>query len=345
MSDIFHKNADVAFKSVDEIKDFLSTKNRVVSTPVDNNVNFESDKDGRLHLLSTGNDLQFAQSGFNRFCKLLKVPPKYLQELPFDNIKKDLTVSMLKSNLEEMNLIVRDEKIVGVTARENVVSPLEVVDRVFKNGKELKDANISNENLTLCFVRSYENIVDNDRIGSGLCVTHDNSTGSYPSLSFYFWREVCENGAIAKNLEKMSKFSTRLDKDKMFEMLDMKIEQYTSSIENILSSSLQNMKQREVPQDEKRFLKSFLSRKLDFKNNGELEGKFDDLISKSSVSNYYDLMNYITNSSKEMTTVDSNKVKVLGGMMVAHFKSEKPSLDLFNGYAEFKRKKLYKDSI
>lgn len=335
------------YKTVEELRENLNKRKRTTSL-VDNfsNIKFSNDVNGKLQIDFGSGKQAFSSVGFDRFCKLIRVPSKFVKTLPYDNIEKDLYVSLFKSPLEQINFISKDNRVIGVSDKEDPVSTSEIVDKLFEtNHKTIRDVSVYNEQLILSFTRNEEAPIIGDRIDSGLCLSHDDSTGGNPSLSYYFWREVCTNGAVAREIQKIAKFSKRMGKTQMFEIFNARVEESLNNISAILSGAIQTMNNTKIIQDEKKYLKCFLDKKLNFEENEVIGTAFTKSILQNVDSSYYDLMNFITDSAKSFPIDEKFHLESLGGNMVAHFKSVHPSFDIFKGYNDFKRKKMHKDGV
>lgn len=336
---------DEFFKSVDNLRDYLTKQNRLsVYTDSPAAVEFfKSDKN--MFSINTGQGkYPLSEGGFNRLCKILKVPPKFLLKLPSDNVFKDLKASLYKTQVKGLNFIIKNDVIVGIGEKPETTSALEVVDRVFTgNQYTIKNVGISAEDLVVDFVRDSTMPLINDNLYYGLSFKHSDSDGAHPQMSHYVWRQVCSNGLIVSHLEKLAKFSNRMPKEKMFEILTDRVRENIDLISSSLHGLVNTMNETKVPQEERRFIKDFLEKKMDFENHNDLSEKYDSLITKKEEATHYDLMNFITDSAKNFSVLERRRIEMLGGQLMLNFKSESPSLEIFSGYQTFKFNALRKE--
>ncbi len=336
------------FKNIQEFREHLDKQNRV-SPLVDasKGIKFGYDQSGKITMDYGSGVKGFTENGFTRFCKMLHVPARYIANLPSENASKDLLATLHRSKLSKFSLVLLDDQIVGATPKEETVSTLEIIDRVFADGAPFNIKGIGGYkgNSIIYFTTESAVPIVNDQIDYGMALSHDDSMAGNPMVDFYFWRQICSNGAVARKLERLIKISNRMPKDKMFEVLINRIGTSLDSAASSFSSAVSTMSRTPIPTDDKKYLKSYIGSKFYFKDNQHLETKFETLIRNNDAATYYDLMNYITDSAKDFPIDESHRFLALGGDMVAHFKENKPTLDVFTGFTEFKRKKIYKETL
>lgn len=347
-SPLFPSSVMQTYKTVDEFRDALKTTDRRVMIADNiNTVKFNHDMNGKLMIDFGSGPYGFTETGFERFCKKIHVPASFVSALPCENSCKDLLASIYQSKIEQVNFIVKDNKIVGASDREDTVSTLEIVDRLFSSAsdKKLKEIGVYREKALIYFTKEGSIPLVDDPIDYGLCVTHDDSTASNPSLDFYFFRQICSNGAVSRHIEKISKLSNRMDKMQMFDVLTQRVEQSLDYVNSTLSAAVRSMSTAPILSDDKKYLKMYLTPKLRFKENEYIALKYDELIGQKDNATYYDLMNFVTDSAKDFAIDERHRLMALGGDMVAHFKSQKATLDVFKGFNEFKRQKMHKEHL
>lgn len=347
ISPLYANEESKFYKTVDDFRDFLKAQDRQV-IPVDTitNIKFSHDATGKLNTNFGSGDKGFTEGGFSRFCKTLGVPARFVSSLPHENTCKDLYASLYSSGLDKINFIVKKDRITGVASRDDSVSTLDLMDKVFTGApdRKVKEISFYNETADVSFTRQSIAPILNDQIDLGLMLSHDDSYGSNPSVSLYFWRLICENGAVAKQLEKIVKFG-RMNREQMFTVLGDRVESSLDTLGITLGASIKNMSQKTIPDEDKKYYKAYLRKKLSFEDKGYLETKYASLIEQNSSATYYDLMNYITDSAKDFDSSQKTKLLVMGGEMVSHFKDFNPTLDVLRGFTEFKRKKIYKEQL
>ena len=342
----YYKTAEEKnFKKLDELQAFLKTQDRK-SSMVDGltKLKFSQDGLGKLQLDYGQGPQVFTERGFNIFCKSFKMPPKYLEVLPYENMVKDIFASIAKSPKEKINFISKNNRLIGCSTKEEITSTEEVVNKLFEtNHKDVKEMAYRDDRLYLSFTRDTVIPIPGDNLETGLSVHHDDGMGSFPTLSHYVWRLVCTNGMKTREIENLASFSNRMQKSKMFEVFNKRIEDSFGKINNPLVECITRMSKTKIINDDKKYYRSYLKGKMYFADHPEFESGFTSLIETNTESTFYDLMNFITNSALNLAVDEKDQLERLGGDMLAHFKAYKPSLDIFNGFTEFKRKKIHKE--
>lgn len=335
------------FKDLDSMRDYLKSQDRK-TTLVDNfsKLNFNQDSLGKLQLDFGQGPKSFTETGFKIFCKTLKIPPKYLETLPHENMVKDTFASIAKSKHERINFITKDNKIVGCSPKEDLTSTEEVVNKLFEtNHKNVRELTYRNEEFFISFIRDTIIPLPNDQLETGIAVHHNDGLGNHPDLSHYAYRLVCTNGLKTWTLEPVATFSNRMSKDRMFDAFNGKIEETIGRINNSLSEAVKRMSSTMVPTEDKKFYRAYLSSKMSFGDHVEFSSDFENLITNNPNSTFYDVMNFITNAAKVYAVDEKSNMERLGGDMLAYFKSYKPALDVFSGFTEFKRKRIHKEAL
>lgn len=348
MSELFLPNAgQKEFESIDTLRDFLKTEKRGTYLCTDfNKIKFSLSKDNEFLIDFGIGNYRFTVDGFNKFCKYFNVPTKFVSGLPYDNIVKDLYASLLNSDKEFVTFLYKDDKIYGISNREEPISTLEVLDTAFRtNHKEFKTIGFNNEEVIVNFCSNILNPIPGDIYGSGLSLHHNGTEARTPTLDFYYWRQVCTNGAVATSLIKLNKFSNRMDKSKFLSNFNSRVDQSLQKANDMLLVSLKSMHTKQIPNEEKPHVKEFLARKLDFNNNEGGSNSFDLEVTNKTEVTYYDLMNFITDYAKDFALVERHELEILGASISAYFRPVQPASELFKGYAEFKRRRIHKESI
>jgi len=341
---LLHQTETESFSNLDDAKQYIADHPMsIITTDSPSTIEFEMGSDGELEAKVAGAKLQFAERGFDRFCDLISVPKKFVKALPFENIKKDLYASLMSSALNRITFMLKNGVVVGATPKEDPVYPREVIDKAFSvNHKDIKEINLYDDQLIVNFTRDTQQPVINETIDTGISLFHNGGVGANPTLSFYFWRQICSNGAMTKHLVKLGRFSSRMKKDRMLNVFESRVNSSLDEGNDILCSSIRNMNEEIIEEPEKKYLKHFLSKKLRFKEHDDGPSKFQlDIMSKEA--SYYDLLNFITDFAKSFGLFDKYTIERLGGDMVAYFLDVKPTSELFKGYAEFKRKAMHKE--
>jgi len=338
---------DKFFSVLDEVREKLSKEVRKsVYTDSPTTVDFFKSDKNLYSADTTRGKYPFSNLGFDRLCKLLNVPAKFMKKLPSDNAIKDLKASLYRTPLKGLNFIIKDDVIVGVSDKEETTSALEVLDRLFVpgHGFAVKNIGMSGEQLVVDFTRDTITPILNDSLEYGLSLRHTDHEGTHPQLSHYVWRQVCSNGLIVSQLQKLAKFSNKMPKDKMFEMLSERVSYNIDLISTPLGSAVERLNTSTIPQEERRFLKSFLSKKMDFENHDDLDTGFEEKISRKAESTYYDLMNFITDAAKNFSVLERRGLEGLGGQLVSNFKPDTVTLEYFKGYAAHKFAAIQKEN-
>lgn len=337
-------------KTIEELRAYLGTFDRqsiFIDSPSAINF-FKSDKN--LFTVDTGQGkYPLTNSGFERFCKLIKVPSKFLLSLPHDNTFKDLKSTLYRAPITGINFIIKNGVIVGVSNKEQTTSAIEVLDRVFTDNHNFKIRNIGmeGEELILDFTRDSISPIVGDELECGLSLHHSDHDGSHPSLHNYIYRLICSNGAKALTSNKVAKFSGRMTKDKVFEILNERISTNIELIMSNLTSSIEKLNNTTIPTDEKKYIRGFLRKKLEFKDHDDIEASYDEKIHNKGEPTFYDLMNFITDSAKNFDIVNRDRIESLGGQLVVNFNPDRPTMELFRGYEAYKfnaRKKELENS-
>ena len=337
---------DAFFNSLDELRDKLSKEVRKsVYTDSPTTVDFFKSDKNLYSADTTQGKYPFSNTAFDRLCKLLNVPAKFMKKLPADNAIKDLKASLYRTPLKGLNFIVKNDVIVGISDKEQTTSALEVIDRLFtpNHGFSVKNIGMSGEQLVIDFTRDTITPIIDDSLEYGLSLKHSDHDGSHPHLSHYVWRQVCSNGLIVLQLEKLAKFSNKMPKEKMLEMLNERVSYNIDLISASLGGAVDKMSTTTIPQEERKYLKSFLYKKMDFENHDDLDVGFEEKISRRAESTYYDLMNFITDAAKNFSVLERRGLEGLGGQLLSNFKSDRVTLEYFKGYAAHKFAAIQKE--
>lgn len=336
-----------------EVKDINSLfkvlkEDNIKSSLVDDlgNIKFGQNTDGYLTIDYGQGTNVVTNSGFDRLCTLLNVPAKFVRKLPYDNIIKDLTASLMNTQVDHMSFITKDSDIIGVSSRKDPILTLEAVDRSFSSNRleEIKEIGLENNNLIINFTRDRELLpFSDDTLDIGLSLNHDNTTGGSPSLSLYFWRLICSNGAVARDLVKIVKFSNRLEKSKMLSLLSERITTSLDDAKTILREAIIKMKETKIDPTDRKYIRGYLGRKLNWGENDTSTTQYDLKIGGNNDTNYYDVMNYITDFAKNFDLEEKHRLELLGGRMLDHFRVIKPASEVFPGYSEYKRRFIHKE--
>ncbi len=338
---------DFFFKTLEELREHLGKQTRrSLFTDSPTTVDFFKSDKNIYSANTTQGSYPFSESGFEKLCKMLKVPSKFVLNLPSDNVTKDLKASLYRMPLKGLNFITKNDVIVGVSEKEQTTSATEVLDNLFpaNHAYGIRNIGLSGENLIVSFTRDSITPFIGDTLEYGLSMLHSDHDGSHPQMGHYVWRQVCSNGLIALKLEKISKLSRKMPKDKMFEMFNSRVSENIELLTKSLTGALTRLQETVINPDEKKYLKTFLAKKLDYEAYADLSVKFDDVISHKSESTYYDLMNYVTDSAKNFSVMQRHYVEGLGGQLLANFKPDRASLECFNGYAAHKFAAIQKEN-
>jgi len=331
------------FTSIDELRDHLKKDSLAVKT-IDgpSSIRFNQDSNGLLQADVTGEKYNFTKNGFDIFCKIFKVPPKFVKDLPFENIVKDLSVSILKSPLSEVSLITRNSKIVGASTRKQPLNTLDVVDKAFATNRvDFKNIGLSNGQLIVDFTRDKTVTLSGEVFETGINLIHDGDIGDTPSLDYYFWRLVCKNGAVSKKIISLSKFSKKMTNDAVYTLLSERVGVSLDIPNAMLKDSISRMETTKIADDDRKYIKMFIGKKLDFASREDGETQYDIKIKEGST--YFDLMNFTTDFAKSLDSANQNRIERFGGSMLGYFQTTKPSSEILKGYTEFKRLKVYKE--
>lgn len=341
----FKSQEEKNFKKLDDLKDYLKTKNRTTALVSGlSKLKFSQDTLGKLQLDYGQGPQNFTERGFKILCKTFRMPPKYLELLPHENMVKDIFASIAKSPKEKINFISKDNRIIGCSTKDELTSTEEVINKLFEtNHKNIKELAYRDDRLYLSFTRDTVVPLPNDSLETGLSVKHDDGQGGYPELSHYAYRLVCSNGLKTWTLEALASFSNRMEKSKMFEVFNQRIEDSLGKVNNPMVEAIKNMSNSVIPTEDRRHYKAYLKNKMYFGEHPEFKSEFESLIENKVDANFYDLMNFITNSAINLAVDEKDSLERLGGDMLAHFKDYKPSLDIFSGFTEFQRKLVYKE--
>lgn len=346
----FHPDPEIkVFNHVDELRDHLKLNRRGHFVVNDfGKLKFSQSTDGKLQLDWGSGVFEFTDTGFTRFCEAIKVPANFVRILPFDNLVKDLLIAFLHVTAKSLTILYKDNLVYGVSKRVEPLSCLEILNSAFMtNHKEFTNVSILNEDMLVQFTNNEFTLMPGDNFKSGLSLVHRGSQGVTPELSFYTLRLICTNGMVGSSLVKLGKFSNRLEKSKLLTLLPDRVDSNLVTANDLLITSCVKMSQSEVPQEEKKFIKGFLAKKLDFNIEDASDGgsnQFDALIT-NKVCTFYDLLNFITDYAKNFETEDKFEIEALGGRLAAGFRDVDPASELFSGYTEFKRKMLHKDKV
>lgn len=333
-----------SFKTLDELKKDLITRKTGLAL-IDKSSKmpaYSQDSNGKLVVDFGQGKYNFSETGFDRYCKLINAPSRFVKGLPYDNIIKDLSASMFKSEVEKINLLTQGSTIMGASSKDRIISPLEIIESgIDPTGKEFPEISISEGQMLLRFTKSTEVMPFGEVLKTGLAITQDIGSGAAPSLDYYFLRLVCLNGAVARKFIKIGKFSGKMEKSKVLEVLKARIETNFKDKDMILKECITRMTSSIITPDDRKYIKLYLSAKMNLKNHEDISNKLD--IQVKDGSNYYDLMNVITDGAKNYGPVDKFKFESLGGTMIEHFLPVKSTSEIFPGYCEFRRKKIYKE--
>lgn len=304
---------------------------------------FSQNADGKLEMVVGGNKFTFTGTGFDRFCKLIRVPSKFVLKLPYENVVKDLTASLIASELEKISCIVQDDTIIGASSREEPLTPTEVIQAAYKDttSKEFADIALSDGFVITNFTRKQDALPFNEVIKTGLSVVHDFASGNPPSLEYYWQRLICTNGNVARKFITLGRFSKKMTRTKILETLSERINKNLEDRDFILKDSIVKMRDTKIQPDDIKYLKSYLSSKMDWENHGDILNNYTIQIKDGST--YYDLMNLITDGAKGYDSVDKLGFEMLGGTMVEYFLPVKPTSEILPGYCEFKRKLIHRE--
>lgn len=331
------------FKTIDQLQETLN-KETIQTVKIDGiaSISYKQRGDGVLQLEVGGRANPVTQTAFVKLCSLLKAPARFLVELPFENISKDLLVRAFKTEEEKINLILKDDVIIGLSTREEVLTTRELLENTIPSIDKncIRNISLVNERMFLSFVRSKESPLPGDQIETGLTITHDDSGGLAPAIDYYFYRLACSNGAVVKEIMKIAKFSNRMSKVKTLDLYKNRIEQSLDHINSIICTAIGTMSASPIPAEEKRFISDYLG----FKNREDGLNLFQSKVHNNPAATYYDLMNFITDFAKSFDPIEKRIYESLGGNMILHFREFNKSVDLFPKFTEFKRQKLHEES-
>lgn len=339
-------NEDKIFSTMEEFVKFTEDQNRV-ETVIDNgaNVKFAQDEIGKLTIDFGKGPFKFHETGFIGLCKTLKVPSRYLQSLPSENLIKDLFVGMAKCNADKLNLVTKADRFTGIAAREERVSTREILNRIsnLDGNIQFKELSYLNEQTRMSIATSTIVPLPNEVFDCGVALFHDDSSGLHPDLNHYIYRQTCSNGAKTTKLIKISGFSQRMSKLKMLDLLPKKIQTNVTNLEAQITSTLTSMSSMLVGAEDKKYIKKFLAKKLGFNVHKDGFEAFDKEMLKETAT-YYDLMNFITNFAKKFD--DSSRkdsIEHIGGDMLGFFKQNHRAMEPLQGFNTFKTKQLHKE--
>lgn len=339
------RDSEKSFKDFEELSQHLAseqwTAHRVNNSQFSQ---FKIDRDSEGILIANwdGQNRRFSETGFERFCKCIDAPSKFLTKLPIENIRKDTSARLLGSTLGFVNLITKRDIITGCTLKEHPVSASDVILNGLQNAnfnfRELSTSH--NEKVFIPFTTDSSEPISGDELGMGTLLSMDDSNGEFPTLQPYIWRQICSNGAIARSLGKPYKFSSRLTRDKMLEVLAQKIETESERFQEVIHKAIVAMNSQIIPNEEKSHLESFMSKKLKWDKEEGSPEDYTEEIHENKNATYYNLFNYITNAAKNWDTEGRVKIQTLGGSMLGYFKEHGVKDEIFKGYTEFKRREL-----
>lgn len=309
---------------------------------------FGQNTENRLTLDFGRGAMEFSPTGLDSFCKILGAPPKYIRTLPYDNVVKDLSASLLSSQLKKMNLIFNNKNVIqGVSGREKAIHTVDVIEEFRKAlpSVDMRELAGFNHEYIINFTSHPVDMpqLDNDNFLSGLAITHDGNCGLSPEIGFFIYRLVCSNGAVSKELVAMSKISNRKGRDKVLEVFRERLTTSLDTVNMDLKEAIFKMTGSRIEGEDVKYINKYLKKKMDYNNHDNVQSNYNRKIKDGST--YYDLMNFITDSAKEYDAVEKHKLETLGGRMLSFYHPSRPSSEVLPGYTEFKRRTKHKELV
>lgn len=345
----FADEADKTFQTLDELRTFLEAeKPRVEMVDRSNftNLKFDKDSDNRVTMDWGNGPVSVQNTGFSRLCKLLKAPENFLTTLPLDNIRRDVVARLLgMEELQRMALIIKNNRVVGVSKREAPMTGLDVFQKTpfFQtNHKTYRSVGITNNRIQVDCTTTENSPLANDIYGFGMSLVHDDTSGTYPSVSPYSYRIVCANGAIHPKFFGSFRFSSRMSHDKFYESFETKTNDIPATMFNHYATVLSTMSTTPVPEEEKPILGDFLTDRLNWEDGIDGRTAFEAEITRKGTATYYDLMNLVTNYANQLDLHNRRATQIIGSEVFDFFGGE--SSELFKGYAEHRREYVYAHS-
>lgn len=334
---------EMVFEKIDKFKDFLQTQDRK-EFPVEDfkAINFSKDSTGKFLVDFGSGPRMFTPSGFSALCSTIKVPNRFITKLPHENMCRDLTASLFRSDEKILNFITSKDNVIGVSTRKVPVSTLEVLEKLLlENGLNYTDINYHKGMSAVSVVKGRITCLTGDEFDCGVVIQHDDCFGDHPRFGQYIWRLICTNGARVKTFEKTSKFSNRLDKTKMFDLFSTRLTESMDLVCNDFVSVINRMTETKIPREDKRYLKAFVSKKLGHEEGGDPEYEMN--IHDNDDATYYSLMNYITDYAKNFEPSQKNKYELLGGNVLSYFKDKGGSHEILPGFSNYRLKQIKKE--
>jgi hypothetical protein len=345
----FADEEDKTFKTLPELVTHLqgeSYRTEAIDRSAFPNVKFDKDADNRVTLDWGNGPIQMQNTGFTRLCKLLKAPENFLNQLPLDNIRRDVVARLMSSeDLSRITAIIKNNRIVGVSKKEAPLSALSLLQnsQIFTtNHKTFQSCGVTNGRVMIDYTVTDNQPLPNDSFGFGISMVHDDTMGTYPSIAPYSFRMVCANGLVHTRTFGNVRFSNRMSNDKFMESFSAKATELPTQMFAEYASVLSTMQNKSIEGEEKPIIRDFLSDTLNWESGIDGSTTYEAEIARKGTATYYDLMNFTTNYANQLDLRSRRTTQMLGAEMFDFFKGDQG--ELFKGYAEHHRKHVYAHS-